>query len=494
MKATIISPTKALIDFDSQEQMDAVVKLSTYRNNNIAYQLKLHKKRDWLKRKDPYGYDEKLKELESKQYNTLVNGNIVNPGFLEYLSQKIPIEIHNKITYPEIRPYPWKSKPHFDPYDYQDISIKKLIEAKHGNISLPTGCGKSLVLLSIAQKMGLRTVVVTPSKSIFNELLDEFTERLGKRYVGGYGDGKKDIKKPITIAIGKSLTMLKPGSEAEEFFKDKQLMLVDESHTFAAEQLNEVSHGVLADVPYRMFVSATQTRTDGTEKLLYSIIGKNVYTKDLKSAIDEGYLCPLRFFIVNTFSPSTRYIPDAIACKREHFLYNPNIADIAAKVANASYASLKESTLILVDELEQIKMLTKRLKVPYAYAHSAAKKQAAQFGLDKVKNKEQVLRFNNGEVKVLIGTSCISTGTNIFPTHNTINWVGGSSEIATKQGAMGRSTRRLEKSKFADLHPPKKYSKIWDFSVTKQPKLENQLKTRIKYYTESGGEVKYCKY
>src|SRR5690606_8770602 len=146
----------------------------------------------------------------------------------------------------------------------------------------------------------------------------------------GYGDGKKDIKKLITIAIGKSLTMLKEGSEAQSFFKAKQLMLVDESHSFAAQELEKVCHGVLKQVPYRMFVSATQTRNDGTEKLLYSIIGKQVFEMSLKEAIDGQYLCPLKFFIVSTFSTSTRYITDSIACKREHFLYNTNVADYAA--------------------------------------------------------------------------------------------------------------------------------------------------------------------
>lgn len=499
MKATIVTPTLAEIEFLNSKEEEVVAKLSTYKNKSISYQLNLHKKKTWLQNKDPDGYAEQLKFLQSKEWNSLLEQNntkfSVKPGFLPYLNTKVDIQTKNLIDYPEPKPIPWKSVPEFEPYFYQSESVKKLMQVKHGNISLPTGCGKSFILLLIARTMGLRTVVVTPSASIFNELLDEFTERLGKQYVGGYGDGKKDTSKLITIAIGKSITMLKEGSQAMEFFQGKQLMLVDESHTFAAAELEKACHGVLKDVPYRMFVSATQTRTDGTEKMLYSIIGENVFEMGLKEAIDGGYLCPLKFFIVNTFSPSTKYITDSIACKREHFLYNTNIADYASKIAYSSYKSLGESTLILVDELVQIDMLQRRLKklgVPYTYAHSASKKIAESNGLQTVNNKEEVLRFNRGEVAVLIGTSCISTGTNIYPTHNTVNWVGGSSEIATKQGAMGRSTRILEKSKFAEFHKPKPFTKIWDFSIRGQKILENQLKSRIKYYNESGGEIKHC--
>lgn len=357
-------------------------------------------------------------------------------------------------------------------------------------------CGKSMVLLNITKNMGINTLVVTPSKSIFNELLVEFTDKLGKEMVGAYGDGKKDIKKKITIAIGKSLTMIKPDTPAYSFMKNKELLLFDESHVTGAKELEKVCHGILSEIPYRMFVSATQTRNNGTEKLLYSIIGENVLEMSLEKAINEGFLCPLKFFIIDTFSPSTRYVSDSIACKREHFLHNPKIADYIAKIAYSSYKSLNESSLVLVDEIVQIKMLAERLDklgVSYTYAHSANKSHAESYGLRAVDSKEEVLRFNKGEVKVLIGTSCISTGTNIFPTHNVCNWYGGSSEVTTKQGVMGRSTRLLEKSKFKEFHKPKPFSKIWDFNVVGQPTLERQLKTRIGFYQESGGEVKYIK-
>jgi superfamily II DNA or RNA helicase len=256
----------------------------------------------------------------------------------------------------------------------------------------------------------LDSVIVTPSKSIFNELLRDFQHHLGKDIVGGYGDGKKDVSKKITIAIGKSLTMLKPGSEAYDFFANKEAMLIDEAHTFAADQLEKVSHGVLNDVKCRAFVSATQTRGDGTEKLLHSIIGRTVLEMSLQEAINDGYLTPLNFTILKTYSPSTKNVRDPIQCKREHFLYNDNIAELCAKLANAKARIKNESTLILVEELVQIQNITSRLEVPYSYVHSSSKKEAGLYGLEKVKLQEEVDKFNEGKVKVLIGTRAIATG------------------------------------------------------------------------------------
>ena len=495
MKVTITSPTYAIVEFANDKEKADLNKSLTYTNKSISFQISKLKQNRWFKRQNPEGYAFRMAELQAQLKTSILEWNAghwtIKPGIISYIKDRFSPQIVDEREFPETKKYSWKKKPEFEPYPYQAKAVEQLLKAKHGNISLPTGCGKSFILLMLARELGLRTVVVTPSKSIFNELLKEFQDKLGKNVVGGYGDGKKDIKKPITIAIGRSLTMLKMGTEAWDFFYDKQVMLVDESHTFAASELEKTCHGVLSQVPYRMFVSATQTRGDGTEKMLYSIIGENVLDMEIYEAINKGYLCPLKFTVINTFSPSTLKKKDPLECKREHFLYNKEIAKLIARIANGSVAGSNESTLVLVEELRQIQELLPLLKVPYAYVHSGSKKEAAKFGLETVKLQQQVDRFNNGEVKVLIGTRAISTGTNMYPTHNTCNWVGGNSEIITKQGTMGRSTRKLEISKYADLHPPKLQTNIYDFDVKGQPILKRQLDKRIEYYMETGESIRY---
>lgn len=494
MDVIVKEPTKAIVTNISEEEKDAVTKALSYTNKSISFQISKHYKARWFKQKDPAGWQAHLDKLNQKVKDCLLKHDGENywirAGSIPHLDKYID-KVTNEIKYPEFSPLKWKVKPDFDPYPYQDLSVDLLIKEKHGNVSLPTGCGKSFILLLLAQRMGLDTVVVTPSQTIFTELLTEFQLRLGKNMVGGFGDGYKDIGNKITIAIGKSLTMLEEGTPEHEFFKNKKVMLVDESHTFAAEELNKVCHGVLSDTPYRMFVSATQTRNDGTEKVLASIIGKTVFTMSLEEAIKQGYLCPLNFTILATYSPDTRNIADPTKCKRVHFLYNSMIADITAKIANGAWEKKQQSTLVLVEELEQIEMLVKLLKVPFAYVHSADKKKAKQFGLEKVNPQESIRKFNTGEVKVLIGTKAIATGTNLYPTHNTVNWMGGSSEIVTKQGAMGRSTRRLEISKFKEFHTPKPYTMVYDFRVKGIKMLDQSLIKRCSFYQEAKGEIKY---
>lgn len=491
MHIQIVSPSKAHVT-GTVEEIDIVEKQLTYTNKSKQQELYKHTQKRWLKEKDYDGWLKTKEELEGQVKNCLLKrdgaGYWLRPGSIPYI-KKLDFTLENVIEYPKFQPLKWLNEPEFEPYEYQAESTVKLLQTKHACVSLPTGCGKSYIIEMLIKYSGMDVVVITPGESIFNELLTNCITRFGKSMVGGYGDGKKDIGKKITIAISKSLTNLEEGTDAYDFFHKKQMMIVDESHTFAAETLEDVSHGVLSDVPYRFFLSATQTRGDGTEKLLNSIIGKCVLEMSIEDAIANGYLCPLNFTILETFTPSTKICNDSIENKREHFLRNKEVAKIISQIANAKWTNLQESTLILVEELGQIGMLAKLINVPFGYAHAGSKKEALEYGLEKVDTAEQVRRFNNGEIRVLVGTKCIATGTNIYPTHNTVNWVGGSSEIIVKQGAMGRSTRKLEMSKYKNFHKAKPFTNIYDFKIRNNALLVKQLDTRIGFYEEAKGTI-----
>ena len=127
---------------------------------------------------------------------------------------------------------------------------------------------------------------------------------------GGNNGGKK--KGPCLISNiiehGQTINHLHKTRD-KVFFKNKQVMLIDESHTFPSATLTKVNHGVLKDVPYRMFFSGTQTRGDGALPLLQGIIGKCVCTLGIKEAIEKKYLCPLKFYVFSTvvsLSPSEK--------------------------------------------------------------------------------------------------------------------------------------------------------------------------------------------
>jgi len=497
IKVTIENPSECYIENSVPDEIEVFKKELTYTDTGVMFNLKALNKNIWLRQNKPDIFEIRKKELESKLTTCMLkfkNGKYYfHPGSIPYMEDKVNFTVVNNVVYPEPKKIPWRKPLPFSLYNYQQESSDKLIEEKHGCVSLCTGSGKSLLLLNMTRELGLRTVIVTPSKSIFKEILEQFEFHFGKSKVGSFGAGKKVIGKQITVCISKSLSMVKKDTPEYKFFRDIQVLAVDESHLTPASTLEKVVHDLFKMTPYRFFVSGTQVRGDGKEKLLRSIIGKEVVSLNSRDAIEGGYICPVKFIIIDTFSRDPKNYRDPLKAKRKHLLYNGNVALLSAQIANSAWNSNKESTLILVEELCQIKAVSDLLNVPYGYAHSASKKDSEEYGLDKVKPHESVEAFNKGEIKVLIGTSCISTGTNMYPCHNTINWVGGASEVRTKQGAVGRSVRLLKNSKYKDLHKEKKISKIFDFNITNIERLKNHLEKRISMYKETSDDIVYIK-
>jgi superfamily II DNA or RNA helicase len=495
MRAEIVTPVRANV-FLEPEELEIVGKLLSYVHTGAAQQYRRHQQNFRWKNSDPRGWKDHGEMLRAKINHTLLfqdpdGQRWVRPGSLPYLGVS-PADVKNLVSYPEPRLVPWSKPLPFSLYGYQKSSVDSLIASKHANVQIATGGGKSAIILSIAKKLGLRTVVVVPSASIFGEIKKQFEHHLGKARVGYIGDGKKRTGKQFMVCISKSLCNLKPGTADYQHIADADVVISDESHLNAAETLEAVFHGLLGAVPYRFFLSGTQTRGDGTEKLLQAIIGKTVHQLSTADAIAGGYICDHEFVVVPVALDSRYPVSgDPIKVKRNQFLKNANIATFVSRLCQAN-ASQGLQTLVLVDEVHQAIALAKLLNTSFACATGpGSRKDLGNAGVSYVSPDDAVEAFNKGDVRVLIGTGCISTGTNIYPTHATVNWQGGASEVKTKQGAVGRSVRILENSKYAELHKPKPKSVIYDFKVAGVEVLERHLKTRLEYYADSGTKIRF---
>lgn len=489
----IISPTKALVLTTAPDQIEELRTELTYINTAIQHDIKRLYNNHWFRNKNPEAWKKTIDELKTKVKQTLVfddSGNpYIRPGSIPYLEKSFIVE--NLIEYPEPKKIAWVKVPKYEPYYYQKQSIEKLLKKKHGSVSITTGGGKSLIILHICRELGLKTIVMTPSATITDQLYKEFVYYFGKGKVGKYGDGRKDTDKLFTIATAQALTRIEKNSPEWAIFNSTQVFISDESHANPAETMESVCHGILANAPYRFFLSATQCRNDGQQKLLDSINGEIVHVLATEQAIKEGYICTHDFKIVRIESSNPNMTtPDPLENKRTHLLRNKNIAAFSAKLANASSTSGRQ-TLILVEEVSQIAMLAPLLIAPFAIAHSEVNKQRLlELGIVKADIGQAIEDFNSNKVKVLIGSSCISMGCNIYPVHNLINWQGGSSEIKTKQ-AIGRSVRLHKQNPHADKCLLKEKAIIWDFQISDIGSLDHSLEARIEWYKESDTKIEF---
>lgn len=446
--------------------------------NNSAYA------KDALKARcsDDAEYEETVEKMKAAQNRTcLLPDDETYAGLAPRLRQMLNCELTSDVEYPESELLAWHDQPKNTLRPYQRQAVDALIEARHGGIELATGLGKSTILLYLVKELGLKTVVMCPSRSIASQLLDDFQAALGKKRVGMFGDGKHDASKLVTIAISNSLALVDETSEHWEAFQAVKVFAVDESHLTPADTLQKVCFGLMANAPYRFFVSATQLRNDGLGVVLEGITGQIVMRMTAREGIQAGWLAVPNFVMIpfSGVADSTGYLKtysDVTRTHRFHLVNNKPLHKLAAQLANRSVDALGAKTLIMIDELPQFQHLLPHLRHKVGFAHAATgdARKKIPAGYEKSDVKKLVAAFNAGEINVLVGTSCVATGTDFTTVGHIIDLSGGASEIALRQ-RIGRGTRR----------PPGKNSfNYTDFDLFNVPDLHRHADTRRVIYRD----------
>ena len=474
----IVEPTRLLIP----EVTDQIKSLLTYDDQSVRYQIHRLKanarygKSDWAQ--------ERIESLQAQVKKTLLfkdkeDNYYTYSGLASYLQSVLKCEIEDLVEVPEPGVVPFKNPIEFELRDYQKEAVEKLIRARHAAAELPTGAGKSQIILHLCFELGLKAVIVAPLKSIAEQLYNEFVFRFGQQYVGMYGGGKKKADKLFTIAVAQSMVNIEKGSELySQLQSDTKVLIFDESHVTPAETFEKLCMGIFRYCPYRFFLSATQTRIDGGELLLKGIIGPIVCSRTYQDLVKDGHLSQGVFKVFNVAGP----MQNSSDPKREvqnQLFNNPAVNRLAADIATKAVNIANRPTLILIEEFKQFSILKNYIDIPFEFVHGgipADAKNVIPQEYWKCDKQAAIDRFNKGETKLLIGTSAISTGVDLKPTQCIIYLQGGKSEIKVRQ-SIGRGTRVV---------PGKKDFWVVDFSVSTSRMMQKHLTERAKIYSEMG--------
>lgn len=490
MASLVVKNPSVLRIVGTTEQEKTILKASlTYQDQKIMFEWRKFKHASWFINK--FGYEkwqEKLDELKKSIDKCLLfeddQGLWTYTGLLGKVKRLLgDCPVINQIKYPESGTLGWNEKPSLTPHPYQDQGNVRLLEQPHSGVEIGTGLGKSLMIYHLLKHYGLKTVVMAPGKDIANKFYEECLKYFGPKKVGFFGDGKKKSGKLITVCIAASLVRIEPGSEHWKELSSAQVFIADESHQCPASTLAKVCFGLMANAPYRHFFSATQIRNDGLDLLLEAITGPIVYRKTVKEGIAEGYLARLNFMMVKTRSDEQFDSPDVNEMTRKHLYYNRRVVKQVADIANNFVSLQKRRVLILIEELEQFSYLYPLLKHEVKFAHGGVNKENSSKlpGLFHESDPSLFVKeFNAGQFPILVGTSCITTGTDVKANEVTIYLQGGKSEIQVMQGPCGRSTRLFD---FIDGHK-KTDCYVVDFDVENIEDMHRHASARKQLYEE----------
>ncbi|CAA9556117.1 MAG: DNA helicase (Rad25 homolog) [uncultured Thermomicrobiales bacterium] len=190
------------------------------------------------------------------------------------------------------------------PRPYQEEAVAAWSrQGGRGVVVLPTGAGKTVVALTVAARLGLRTLVVVPTIELLHQWRTGLAEKLGYPLdeVGIVGGGKRTVR-DLTVITYDSAAM--PSRRLDGF----GLLVVDEVHHLPARAYRGIAGKVNA--PFRLGLSATPERSDDGHEALGALVGPVVFRRSPAELSRDRYIASYkekRIFVDLTSDEQIRY-------------------------------------------------------------------------------------------------------------------------------------------------------------------------------------------
>jgi superfamily II DNA or RNA helicase len=204
------------------------------------------------------------------------------------------------------------------PYPHQRAALDAwLVAGRRGVVVLPTGAGKTYLAQLAMQETQQSTLIVVPTLDLLHQWYAHLLAAFPDAPVGLLGGGAHD-RTPLLVATYDSAAI-----QAEALGNRYALLIFDECHHLPGAFTRVIAEYSLA--PYRLGLTATPERSDGTHADLHALIGPEVYRTSV-AALSGTVLAPHRVVRLTVkLSRRERERYDALCEARNRFLQSCGI-------------------------------------------------------------------------------------------------------------------------------------------------------------------------
>lgn len=304
---------------------------------------------------------------------------------------------------------------------YQKDAVRSLKELHRGVVVFPTGTGKTKTACKMIAELGVRTLVITPGKSIVSMMLKELTYYFGKGKVQQLTTKSKSLK-AINVVNIQALVNLPP-----DLFYEIQAVIIDEFHHAAADTYLTANEDHLKNCYYRIGLTATNFRNDGSGLALEAALSGVLYEYTVATAIKDGYLMQPEFHIVPIQLQPDRTFQKAY---KSQIVENEERNELIREIAETHK---KDHTLILIKQIPHGERLAELIPGSVFIQ-----------GDTKDHDRERILEdFRKGKINCLIGTTVIGEGIDL-PVADVLIMGGGGKAKSQVMQNIGRVLRICE--------------------------------------------------
>ncbi|MGC9226035.1 DEAD/DEAH box helicase [Caldivirga sp.] len=317
--------------------------------------------------------------------------------------------------------------------DFQRNALEAWVKNGYkGTVVIPTGGGKTFIALKAIATVKVPTIILVVTEELMNQWHDRIRRMLGVE-AGRLGGGFNEIK-DVTVAIYNSA--VKYISDIRDRF---DLAVFDECHHVPAETFKNVAFKLTA--PYRLALSATPTRKDGNEELIYLTSGGVVHKATYLDMVHAGLVVPIRHFRIYvklSEDEAKKYKSigedNAIMLRNTAAQAKAKIP-VAVQLTKLEY-SLGSKVIVFTQYIEQAEEIYEELK----------KEIGVKVALitSKTSNRDEIFeRFRLGNVKVLVTTTVLDEGIDV-PDADVAIVVSGTGSPRQMIQRVGRVVRQTE--------------------------------------------------
>lgn len=303
--------------------------------------------------------------------------------------------------------------------------------------------GKSLIIASIAKRMGGRTIVFQPSREILDQNYKKAVE-FGFKDIGIYSAsmGRKDIGQITFSTIGTAISK-------KHLFEDFDRIIIDECHNVNAkggmyeEFIKHFGGKVLGltATPYRMTAyrdAVTDERRVVARFLTRTrprIFTKIVHVTQVEDLYNKGFLCPIQYSFNKDYDQSKIALNSTGMDFNEQSLktYNDEV-----KLVQKTYDVIKKEklnhVLVFNSSVKEAESLSEKLRAKNVVAVTISAKTPK-------KERELILeKFRSGEINVVSNVGVLTTGFD-FPELDGIILARPTQSVALYYQMIGRGVR-----------------------------------------------------
>jgi superfamily II DNA or RNA helicase len=330
---------------------------------------------------------------------------------------------------------------------FEDIRTALEQGTTAGYIKLPTGAGKTAIFCELAEVLGLRTLVVVPTKDLLLQTRDQmrrFATTIPESEVGVWYSDQKDDKRQINITTYNSMiSNFRDGSITKEDF---DLVILDEAHY----GLGGGSFDVVSELKESaVVIGFTATPEYHVDKSLNSLLDEPIHSLDAVSAIKRGILAPTSALAiyVNADLSNVKISTDGN--------YNEFELQKAVNTEVINQAAIKAVQTMFLDKkaiafcagIQHAEDLAKQMT-------AAGLKADFVHGNDP-QREDKLNKLKNGEIDILCNADLLIAGFDCPSVSVCLNLAPTASRVRSEQRG-GRATR-------LDPSDPNKHAVVVDF-------------------------------